>query len=65
MVNMKVIEGGRRGSQFSESKEIRPESEGSIPPIADSKALHCVGQLCKTSKVDMAQGACARSSTIL
>ena len=57
MVNMKVTDGGRRGSQLSESNEIRLVSEGSTPPIAVNKAFHCVGKLCKTSKADMAQGA--------
>ena len=65
MVNMKVTEGENHGSQLFDLKEIRLVLEGSTPPIADNEAFFCVGKLYKTSKADMAQGACARSSTRL
>ena len=65
MVNLKVTKGGRCGSHLFELKEMRLVSEGSTPSIVDNKSFYCVGQLCKTSKEDMAQGAWARSLTIL
>ena len=54
MVNMKVTDGGRWGSQLFESNEIRLVSEGSTPPIVVNKAFRCIGKLCKTSKENMA-----------
>jgi hypothetical protein len=38
---------------------------GSWIPNADNNVLHCVGKLCNTSKMDIAQGALAKSSTML
>jgi hypothetical protein len=35
------------------SKEIMVDSEGSIPPMDDSKDFRCAGKLCNTSRVDM------------
>jgi hypothetical protein len=46
------------------SNTIKLDFEGSTPPITDNKYFF-VGKLWRTSKVDMAHGAWAKSSTIL
>ena len=56
---------GIRGSPFSMSKVINLESEGSTTPSTTSKAFHYVGHVLSTSRVDMAVGVLAKSSTML
>lgn len=49
MVNMKVTEGGRRGSQLSKSKEMTLVLEGSMPLIANNRPF----SLCRTTLQDL------------
>ena len=48
--------GGNRGLPCAEN-DIASELAGSWAPKEDNNVLHCAGQLCNTSKMDMAQGA--------
>ena len=61
----KAIVKGMHGSRFSVSKVISLESEGSTAPKGASKNFHCVGHILSTSRVDMAVGVWAKSSTML
>ena len=61
----KVIVEGMHGSPFSVSNVINLESEGSTAPRVASKDFHCIGHVLSTSRVDMAVGVWAKSSTIL
>ena len=56
---------GMRGSLFSMSNVINLESKGSTATREASKAFRCVGHILSTSRVDMAVGVWAKSSTIL
>ena len=61
----KAIVEGMRGSSFSVSKVISLESKGSTAPRAASRDFHYVGNVLSTSRVDMAVGVWAKSSTML
>ena len=61
----KAIVEGMRGSPFFVSKVISLESKGSTTPRAFSKDFRCVGHVLSTSRVDMAVGVWAKSSTML
>ena len=61
----KAIVEGMRGSLFSVSKVISLDLEGSTTPRVASRAFHCVGHVLSTSRVDMAVGIWAKSSTML
>ena len=61
----KVMVDGMHSSLFSMSKVINLELEGSTIPRVASKAFHCVGHVLSTSRVDMAVGVWAKSSTML
>ena len=56
---------GMHGSSFSVSNVINLDSEGSTTPIAASKDFRCIGHVLSTSRVDMAVGVWAKSSTML
>ena len=56
---------GIHDSPFSMSNVINLESEWSTTMREASKYFHCVGQVLSTSRVDMAIGAWAKSSTML
>lgn len=43
-----------QGAPLSTLEAMRLESDRSIPPMEDNKALCYLGKLCKTSKVGMA-----------
>ena len=61
----KVIVEGMCSSPFSMSKVINLESEGSTAPRVASNAFRCIGHVLSTSRVDMAVGVWAKSSTML
>ena len=61
----KAIVEGMHGSPFSMSKVISLELEGSTAPRVASKAFRCIGKVLSTSRVDMAVGIWAKSSTTL
>ena len=56
---------GMRGSPFSVSNVINLESEGSTSPRVASKDFHYIGHILSTSRVDIAVGVWAKSSTML
>jgi len=56
---------GSLGIWSSKSNIIKFISVGSIPPISFNDALCWVGQLWRTLRAEIAEGVCARSSTIL
>jgi hypothetical protein len=57
----KATNKGSRGSELSKSKVMRRESEGLTSPNVDSKAFHCEGKVCKTTRTDMVIGDWANS----
>ena len=61
----KVMVDGMHGSLFSMSKVINLDSEGSTAPRVASKTFLCIGDILSTSRVDMAVGVWAKSSTML
>ena len=61
----KAIVEGMHGSSFSVSKVISLELEGSTAPRAVSKAFYYIGNTLSTSRVDMAVGVWAKSSTMI
>ena len=61
----KAMVDGIRSSPFSMSNVINLESEGSIAPREASEDFHYVGQVLSASRVDMAVGFWAKSSTML
>ena len=54
-----------RSSPFFVLNVINLESKGSTAPRVDNKAFHCIGHILSTSRVDMAVGVWAKSSTML
>ena len=61
----KAMADGMCGSPFFMSNVINLESEGSTAPRAYSNTFHYVGHILSTSRVDMAIGVWANSSTML
>ena len=61
----KVIMEGMRGSPFFVSNMINLESKESTAPRAASKDFRYIGHVLSTSRVDMAVGGWAKSSTML
>ena len=56
---------GILGSPWSRSNVINLESEGSMKPSMDENTFGCVRKFLSTSRVDMAIGDWAKSSTML
>ena len=61
----KAIVEGMHSSPFFVSNVINLESEGSTAPRVTSKAFRYVGNVLSTSRVDMAVGVWAKSSTMI
>ena len=61
----KAMVDGMHGSPFSVSNVINLESEGSTAPRVTSNSFYCAGHVLITSRVNMAIGVWARSSTML
>ena len=61
----KAMVDGMCSSLFFMSNVINFDSEGSTAPRAASKAFRYVGNILSTSRVDMAVGIWAKSSTML